>query len=138
MSSAATATTNPGHHVVSAKTVPSSQPLPPASAPNGNGTARPTQGGKGQKGEEALEHAVAAREQVERRRIELKEQNGVGVAGARQQRQLEIDQELVKAHVKLEPDALMAGDDDNVEVEVVHGEEAEAIASLPVRSLVAL
>ncbi|GAA6012830.1 hypothetical protein JCM11491_006192 [Sporobolomyces phaffii] len=107
------------HHVVSAKTVPSSQPTPaaPASAAK---SARPTQGGKGRKGEEALEHAVAAREEVERRRAHLKETNGVGVAGARQ-----LDEPPVK--VKME-------DDDNVEIEVVHGEEAEAIAALPASS----
>ncbi|GAA5872816.1 hypothetical protein JCM16303_006842 [Sporobolomyces ruberrimus] len=106
-----------GHHVVSAKTVPSSQPIPPAKKPSN--AARPTQGGKGRKGEEALEHAVAAREEVERRRAHLKEANGVGVAGARQ-----LDEGPVK--VKME-------EDENVEVEVVHGEEAEAIAALPPR-----
>jgi hypothetical protein len=67
-----------------------------------------------------LEHAVAAREEVERRRAHLKETNGVGVAGARR-----LDEGQVK--VKME-------EDENVEIEVVHGEEAEAIAALPVSS----
>ncbi|GAA5909237.1 bromodomain-containing protein [Sporobolomyces salmoneus] len=112
-----------GHHVLSAKTVPSSQPTP-ASAPSANAasnSSRPTQGGKGRKGEEALEHAVAAREEVERRRAHLKEANGVGVAGARQ---LEEGPTL---KVKMEEE------DENVEIEVVHGEEAETIAALPPR-----
>jgi hypothetical protein len=111
-----------GHHVVSAKTVPSSQPTPAATKTTANSAAnRATQGGKGRKGEEALEHAVAAREEVERRRAHLKEANGVGVAGARQ-----LDENPVK--VKME-------EEENVEIEVVHGEEAETIAALPVSSL---
>ncbi|GAA6009460.1 histone acetyltransferase GCN5 [Rhodotorula paludigena] len=103
-----------GHHVVSAKTVPSEQPAPGAVA----GKGRNTQGGKGRKGEEALEHAVAAREEVERRRAQLKEVNGVGVAGAR-----EMGEDLgsVKLKVKQEEE----------DVEVVHGEEAEEIAAPP-------
>ncbi|GAA5960113.1 hypothetical protein JCM3765_002475 [Sporobolomyces pararoseus] len=116
----AAAVESEGHHVVSAKTVPSSQPTPATKkTPAAPSSSRPTQGGKGRKGEEALEHAVAAREEVERRRAHLKEANGVGVAGARQ-----LEQDPVK--VKME-------EDENVEIEVVHGEEAEAIAALPPR-----
>ncbi|GAA6060749.1 hypothetical protein JCM10212_003793 [Sporobolomyces blumeae] len=124
-----------GHQVVSAKTIPSSQPNRPAFKTNSNGgtsngnggstgsktgpPARPTQGGKGQRGEEALEHAVAAREEVERRRAQLKEANGVGVAGAR---------EVEDAPVRIKRE-----EDENVEVEVVRGEEAEEIAAAPPR-----
>jgi len=115
-----------GHHVVSAKSVPSSQPpRPPTtgtkSIGNGSGAAasgRPTQGGKGKRGEEALEHAVAAREEVERRRAKLKEANGVGVAGAR-----EMDEAPLK--VKME-------EEENVEVEVIRGEDVEEIAAVAV------
>ncbi|GAA6019847.1 hypothetical protein JCM10207_003720 [Rhodosporidiobolus poonsookiae] len=95
------------HPAVSAKSAPSEHP---GTSANG----RPTQGGKGQRGEEALQHAVAAREEVERRRAQLKEVNGVGVAGAR-----EIDKDLKK--VKQE-------EQEPEEVEVVHGEEAEELA----------
>lgn len=99
-----------GHHDVSAKTVPSGQ---------GAGKIRPTQGGKGRKGEEALEHAVATREEVERRRARLKEENGVGVAGARE---LERDAQAFKVK-----------EEDQEDVEVVHGEEAEELtAAAPV------
>lgn len=99
-----------GHHDVSAKTVPSEQSA---------GKTRPTQGGKGRKGEEALEHAVATREEVERRRARLKEENGVGVAGAR-----ELEQDPKTFKVKME---------DQEEVEVVHGAEAEElVAAAPV------
>ncbi|GAA5863303.1 hypothetical protein JCM5353_005558, partial [Sporobolomyces roseus] len=115
-----------GHHVVSAKSVPSSQPpRPPTTGTksNGNGSGaasgRPTQGGKGKRGEEALEHAVAAREEVERRRAKLKEANGVGVAGAR-----EMDEAPLK--VKME-------EEENVEVEVIRGEDAEEIAAVAPR-----
>lgn len=102
-----------GHHDVSAKTVPSGQ---------GAGKTRPTQGGKGRKGEEALEHAVATREEVERRRARLKEENGVGVAGAR-----ELEQDPQKYKVKME---------DQEDVEVVHGAEAEElVAAAPVRRI---
>ncbi|BGP25463.1 histone acetyltransferase [Rhodotorula toruloides] len=107
-----------GHHVVSAKTVPSSQPSRGTSgsgATAGKGS-RATQGGKGRKGEEALEHAVAAREEVERRRAQLKEVNGVGVAGAR-----EIDQDPKAVRVK----------EEDVDVEVVHGEDAEEATEAP-------
>lgn len=114
-----------GHHVVSAKTVPTSQPSRPPTAAKSNGNAsatasggRPTQGGKGKRGEEALEHAVAAREEVERRRAKLKEANGVGVAGAR-----EMDEAPLK--VKME-------EEENVEVEVIRGEDAEEIAAVAV------
>lgn len=62
------------HHTISAKTLPDHQPRPGEGKAQTNG-ARPTVGGKGQKGEEALEHAVAAREQVERRRVEYREEN---------------------------------------------------------------
>ncbi|GAA5988275.1 hypothetical protein JCM5350_002839 [Sporobolomyces pararoseus] len=116
----AAAVESEGHHVVSAKTVPSSQPTPTTmKTPAVPSSSRATQGGKGRKGEEALEHAVAAREEVERRRAHLKEANGVGVAGARQ-----LEQDPVK--VKME-------EDENVEIEVVHGEEAETLAALPPR-----
>ncbi|BGP32977.1 histone acetyltransferase [Rhodotorula toruloides] len=109
-----------GHHVVSAKTVPSSQPGR-GGATNGSGAtagkgSRATQGGKGRRGEEALEHAVAAREEVERRRAQLKEVNGVGVAGAR-----EIDQDPKAVKVK----------EEDVDVEVVHGEDAEEATEAP-------
>lgn len=68
------------HHTVSAKSMPKHQPRPPQTdsavaspAPiSSKGPLRPTVGGKGKKGEDALEQAVAAREQVERRRVELK------------------------------------------------------------------
>ncbi|GAA5988355.1 hypothetical protein JCM10908_002179 [Rhodotorula pacifica] len=100
-----------GHHDVSAKTVPTGQ---------GAGKTRPTQGGKGRKGEEALEHAVATREEVERRRAKLKEENGVGVAGAR-----ELEQD---------PKAFKVKEEDQEDVEVVHGAEAEElVAAAPPR-----
>ncbi|GAA5901983.1 hypothetical protein JCM6882_000159 [Rhodosporidiobolus microsporus] len=95
------------HPDVSAKSAPSGHP---GTSANG----RPTQGGKGRRGEEALEHAVAAREEVERRRAQLKEANGVGVAGGR-----EIDKDITKIKIK---------EEDQEEVEVVHGEEAEDLA----------
>ncbi|GAA5917130.1 hypothetical protein JCM8208_005474 [Rhodotorula glutinis] len=103
-----------GHQVVSAKTVPEHQPSAGSKGVNG---ARPTQGGKGRRGEEALEHAVAAREEVERRRAQLKEANGAGVAGAR-----EMDADLTSVKIK---------EEDGEEVEVVHGEEAEVMAAPP-------
>ena len=109
-----------GHQVVSAKTVPAHQPSAGSKGVNG---ARPTQGGKGRRGEEALEHAVAAREEVERRRAQLKEANGAGVAGAR-----EMDADLTSVKIK---------EEDGEEVEVVHGEEAEVMAA-PVRPLLSL
>lgn len=58
------------------KTLPSTQPKPEKALGNfnGQGYGRPTQGGKGKKGEEALESAVAAREEVERRRVEIREE----------------------------------------------------------------
>lgn len=62
------------HPDISAKTLPSAQPRPLDPSPAVPMEARPTQGGKGKKGEEALEHAVAAREKVERRREELWEE----------------------------------------------------------------
>lgn len=100
-----------GHHDVSAKTVSDGQ--------NAEKT-RPTQGGKGRRGEEALEHAVATREEVERRRARLKEENGVGVAGPRD---LEHDPSF---KVKVE---------EQEDVEVVHGAEAEELsAAAPVSS----
>lgn len=103
-----------GHHVVSAKTVPSAQPGRKGASNGSSATAgkgsRATQGGKGRRGEEALEHAVAAREEVERRRAQLKEVNGVGVAGAR-----ELDQDPKAVKVK----------EEDVDVEVVHGEDPE-------------
>ncbi|GAA5932180.1 hypothetical protein JCM1841_001219 [Sporobolomyces salmonicolor] len=105
-----------GHPVVSAKRVPPSQPARTASKTNGAG--RPAVGGKGRRGEEALEHAVAAREEVERRRAELKEANGVGVAGGR-----EIDQDL--------PVKIKTEEGEAEEVEVVHGEDAAEIAAPP-------
>ena len=99
-----------GHHDVRAKQRPSDRTA---------GEPRPTQGGKGRKGEEALEHAVATREEVERRRARLKEENGVGVAGAR-----ELEQDPKTFKVKME---------DQEEVEVVHGAEAEElVAAAPV------
>ncbi|BGO92302.1 hypothetical protein NBRC10512_007726 [Rhodotorula toruloides] len=109
-----------GHHVVSAKTVPSSEPGRGGAA-NGSGAtagkgSRATQGGKGRRGEEALEHAVAAREEVERRRAQLKEVNGVGVAGARA-----LDQDPKAVKVK----------EEDVDVEVVHGEDAEEVTEAP-------
>ncbi|BGP17158.1 hypothetical protein JCM10213_006047 [Rhodosporidiobolus nylandii] len=103
------------HPVVSAKTAP-------AEHPGTSSVARPTQGGKGQRGEEALEHAVAAREEVERRRADLKAANGVGVAGGREQG---VDE--LKKKVKAED-----GEED-AEVEVVHGEEAEEVVIAPPR-----
>ncbi|KAK4702892.1 histone acetyltransferase, partial [Phenoliferia sp. Uapishka_3] len=82
------------------KSVPSKQPRPtsdvltqrngnsskkvPPPTPGSNG-ARAVVGGKGRKGEEALEHAVAAREEVERRRVEMGMQSTQGaksVAGS--------------------------------------------------------
>lgn len=109
-----------GHQVVSAKTVPEHQPTASSQGVDGG---RPTQGGKGRRGEEALEHAVAAREEVERRRAQLKEANGAGVAGAR-----EMDADLTSVKIK---------EEDGEEVEVVHGEDAEVVAA-PVRLLAAV
>lgn len=63
------------HHTISAKTLPDHQPRPGEGKAERNGNGRASVGGKGQKGEEALEHAVAAREQVERRRVEYREEN---------------------------------------------------------------
>ncbi|BGP41000.1 histone acetyltransferase [Rhodotorula kratochvilovae] len=102
------------HPVVSAKSVPEHQPGAGSKGVNG---ARPSQGGKGRRGEEALEHAVAAREEVERRRAQLKEANGAGVAGAR-----EMDQDMASVKIK---------EEDGEEVEVVHGDEAEVMAAPP-------
>ncbi|GAA5821343.1 hypothetical protein JCM3770_006256 [Rhodotorula araucariae] len=102
------------HPVVSAKSVPDHQP---GAGSKGVSGARPSQGGKGRRGEEALEHAVAAREEVERRRAQLKEANGAGVAGAR-----EMDQDMSSVKIK---------EEDGEEVEVVHGEEAEVMAAPP-------
>ncbi|KAK4054154.1 histone acetyltransferase [Microbotryomycetes sp. JL201] len=124
------------HPTQSAKTVPGKQPRPlePATGANANsaptlghvsqkqqqasGNRHPTQGGKGRKGEQALEHAVAAREEVERRRVELKNAAAasggavaVGVAGAR-----DVDD---PAAVKTE----------EVEEVVVTGEEAEDLTA---------
>ena len=65
----------PEHHTISAKTLPDHQPKPGEGKTERNGNGRATVGGKGQRGEEALEHAVAAREQVERRRVEYREEN---------------------------------------------------------------
>lgn len=115
-----------GHHVVSAKTVPSKQPRPlaPATSAKTNGVANRGGGavaGKGRKGEEALEHAVAAREEVERRRVELKAAPGGGGAGTGGAKGLPGAQ-VVEPKVKEEEE----------EVIVVHGEEAEEIAA-PVR-----
>lgn len=73
------------HPAISAKSVPSKQPRPvdvlsqrngsahaaSKKAPQAAGDGRPVVGGKGRRGEEALEHAVAAREEVERRRVEM-------------------------------------------------------------------
>ncbi|GAA5872374.1 hypothetical protein JCM8547_000912 [Rhodosporidiobolus lusitaniae] len=101
------------HPDVSAKSAPSGHP---GTSANG----RPTQSGKGQRGEEALNHAVAAREEVERRRLQLKEANGVGVAGAR-----EIEQDAKQIKIKAE--------DEDQEVEVVHGAEAEELVAGPPR-----
>jgi hypothetical protein len=101
------------HPDVSAKTAPSAHP---GTSANG----RPTQGGKGKRGEDALEHAVAAREEVERRRVQLKEANGAGVAGPRER---EKDLKKIKA------------EDEEGEVEVVHGAEAEELVAAPVRVL---
>ncbi|GAA5835120.1 hypothetical protein JCM11251_000168 [Rhodosporidiobolus azoricus] len=92
------------HPQVSAKSAPSGHP---GTSANG----RPTQGGKGRRGEEALEHAVAAREEVERRRAQLKDAHGVGVAGGR-----DTDKDITKIKIK---------EEDQEEVEVVRGEEAE-------------
>ncbi|SGY99995.1 BQ5605_C034g11320 [Microbotryum silenes-dioicae] len=66
------------HAVTSAKSVPASQTRPPASSPTKpemSNSNRSSTGGKGKKGEEALQQAVAAREDVERRRVELKGPN---------------------------------------------------------------
>ncbi|GAA5986323.1 hypothetical protein JCM11641_002044 [Rhodosporidiobolus odoratus] len=98
------------HPAVSAKSAPSGHPGTSASG-------RPTQGGKGQRGEEALEHAVAAREEVERRRAQLKEANGVGVAGA-----WEVEKDFKAVKIKTE-------EQEEAEVEVVRGEEAEELVS---------
>ena len=59
-----------GHSLISAKTVAAKQPRPEDVMGNQHPPGRQTVGGKGRKGEEALEHAVAAREEVERRRVE--------------------------------------------------------------------
>lgn len=83
------------HHTLSAKSVPSKQPRPSdilgqhngnghgggggvaaKKAPSQNGMVnghggRPVVGGKGRRGEEQIEHAVAAREETERRRAEM-------------------------------------------------------------------
>ncbi|GAA6040622.1 hypothetical protein JCM8097_008073 [Rhodosporidiobolus ruineniae] len=99
------------HPDVSAKSAPAGHP---GTSANG----RPTQGGKGKRGEEALEHAVAAREEVERRRAELKDAHGAGVAGAR-----EMDKDPKAIKIKTE--------DQEEEVEVVHGEEAEELVTAP-------
>ncbi|ORY89713.1 hypothetical protein BCR35DRAFT_275496 [Leucosporidium creatinivorum] len=114
-----------GHHVVSAKTVPSKQPRPlaPATSAKTNGAANRGGGavaGKGRKGEEALEHAVAAREEVERRRVELKGAPGGGGAGTSGAKGLPGGP-VAEPKVKEEEE----------EVIVVHGEEAEEIAAPP-------
>lgn len=117
-----------GHHVHSAKTVPSKQPRPllPATGAKTNGApgrgGGGAVGGKGRKGEEALEHAVAAREEVERRRVELKAAPGGGGAGT-------AGAKGVKGAAAAEPKVK----EEEEEVIVVHGEEAEEIAA-PVRS----
>ncbi|KAM0789563.1 histone acetyltransferase [Microbotryomycetes sp. NB124-2] len=130
------------HPTQSAKTVPGKQPRPlePATGPNANNGSsstaavsqkqqqasganrHPTQGGKGRKGEQALEHAVAAREEVERRRVELKNAAAasggavaVGVAGAR-----DVD----------DPAAVKTEETEEV---VVTGEEAEDLTAPPKR-----
>lgn len=88
----------PIHHELSAKTLPNHQPRPADLVlnangntngttngnangngnGNANGTGRTTVGGKGQRGEEQLQHAVAAREEIERRRIENKQERFTG------------------------------------------------------------
>ncbi|KAK4054367.1 histone acetyltransferase [Microbotryomycetes sp. JL221] len=133
------------HPTQSAKTVPGKQPRPlePATGANANnnssstndrtpgvsqkqqaasGNRHPTQGGKGRKGEQALEQAVAAREEVERRRVELKNAaassggaTAVGVAGARD----------------IDPAAIVKTED--TEEVVVTGDDAEDITAPPKR-----
>jgi hypothetical protein len=119
-----------GHHVTSAKTVPGKQPRPLGTSTKTNGAGdavstgsspatmnRTTVGGKGKRGEEALEHAVAAREEVERRRVELKDQPGGGGRSSKMaaREAAAAEGEVVEAKVK----------DEEVEEEVLHGEDAE-------------
>lgn len=120
-----------GHHVTSAKSVPGKQPRPlttSATSTNGAGESvntsangstmnRATVGGKGKRGEEALENAVAAREEVERRRVELKDQPGGGGRSSKMvAREAAVAEgEAAEPRVK----------DEEVEEEVLHGEDAE-------------
>ncbi|KAI5477888.1 histone acetyltransferase Gcn5 [Pseudohyphozyma bogoriensis] len=112
------------HPPISAKQVPSSQPVPPTTKQ----PLRPTVGGKGKAGEEALEHAVAAREQVERRRVELKgnKETQAGLVAHEAAKKLKESKEKDKDEAVVK----------KVETKVVDGEELVVVKEEEVDAVV--
>ncbi|KAL8280827.1 hypothetical protein RQP46_006831 [Phenoliferia psychrophenolica] len=130
---------------LSAKSVPSKQPrsadvlaprngsahaLAAKKAPSAFPDARPAVGGKGRRGEEALENAVAAREEVERRRVEMGMQSTQGtksLPGSAVALAAKATKEKAEAEAQeKEEEIVRVKQEDDEEVVVVPAEDEDA------------